>query len=349
MWFTSDNAGPAHPAVIEALTRANDGYTPGYGAEAAMDRVRARLREIFEAPEAAVYLVSTGTAANALALATLAEPWQRIFCHRTSHAEEDECGAPEFYAGGAKLSHIDGEHGKISAEALRTAIEAVPEGFVHSVQRGPITLTQATEAGGVYALDTLRDLGAVAKEFSLPVHLDGARFANALTALQTSAAEMTWRAGIDAVSFGGTKNGAMAVEAVILFDPERAWEFELRRKRGAHLFSKHRFLSAQMEAYLADDLWLDLARTANARAADLAAGLRAAGLTLLHPVEANMLFFEAPVEVHKALQAKGAQYYLWPAGVTLETAGETCAARLVCNWSTTEAEVATFVEAVKAG
>jgi threonine aldolase len=229
-----------------------------------MGRVTARLREIFEAPEAAVHLVATGTAANALALACVAPPWGAIFCHREAHVAEDECGAPEFYTGGAKLVLVDGAHGRIDPDGLAAALgSATPRG-VHNVQNAALTLTNATEAGTVYGPDEVAALADIAARHGMPVHLDGARFANAVAHLGCTPAELTWKAGVDALSFGGTKNGLIGVEAVILFDPARSWEFELRRKRGGHLLSKHRYLSAQMEACLADDLWRDLGAPARA-------------------------------------------------------------------------------------
>ena len=276
MFFASDNSGPVHPQIMAALAAGNDGYAMPYGADPIMDGVRNRIREIFEAPDAAVYLVATGTAANALALATMSHPWQTVFCSPIAHIQEDECNAPEFYMGGAKLTLVSGGD-KMTPEALRASIQGEETRGVHGPQRGPVSITQVTERGGVYSLAELKALCDVAKAFNLPVHLDGARFANAQVALGCSAADMTWKVGVDAVSFGATKNGAMGVEAVVFFDPEKAWEFELRRKRGAHLFSKHRYLSAQMQGYLADDLWLDSAAKANASAAKLAIGLKAKG------------------------------------------------------------------------
>ncbi|NNU79519.1 low specificity L-threonine aldolase [Halovulum dunhuangense] len=349
MWFTSDNAGPAHPSVLDAVTRASTGYMSSYGSDPIMADVRARMREIFEAPEAEIFLVATGTAANVLALACLCPPWATVYCHEVAHIEEDECGAPEFYTGGAKLSLLPGLDGKIDAAALAAKIESTPTDFVHHVGRGALSLTQVTERGAVYSLDELRALCAIAKSGGIPVHLDGARFANALVSLGCSPAEMTLKAGVDAVSFGGTKNGLMGVEAVVLFDPSKAWEFERRRKRGAHLFSKHRYLSAQMQAYLADDLWLTMARDANARARRLADGLRdLPEADFLHPVDANMLFVALPRRIHDALHAAGAHYYFWPGDPAPEgPADEMLACRLVCGWSTTEAEIDAFVGVVR--
>ena len=345
MWFASDNAGPAHPSVIAALARANEGSAASYGAEAAMGRVTAALRALFEAPEAAVFLVATGTAANALALACLAPPWGAIYCHREAHVAVDECGAPEFYTGGAKLVLMDGAHGRIDPEDLAATLAGAAPRGVHGVQNAALSLTNATEAGSVYTPAEIAALTAVARAHGMAVHLDGARLANALAHLGCSPAELTWKAGVDVLSFGGTKNGLVGVEAVILFDPARAWEFELRRKRGGHLFSKHRYLSAQMEAYLEGDLWRDLALRANARAATLAKGLAAFDrVRLFHPTEANLVMAAAPRRVHRALRAASAVYGFWPHELPMEGPGEDMLpARFACNWATSEAEVAQLV------
>src|SRR6056297_776985 len=343
MTFASDNCGPAHPRIIEALVRTNESYAPSYGADDLMTQTRHRLREIFEAPEAMVHLVATGTAANALALATLAQPWQTIYCTPLAHVNCDECQAPEFYTGGCKLSLV-GEADKMTPDALSTAIAEAGHGNVHVAQPGPVSLTQVTEMGRLYTLEDLQALSGVAAAHGLPVHLDGARFANALVALGCTPAEMTWKAGIDAVSFGGTKNGCIGVEAVIFFDPEPAWEFELRRKRAAHLFSKHRFLSAQMGAYLADDLWLTSARAANAHGARLAQGLGALpDCHFLAEPQANMIFATLPRAAHQRLHAAGARYHL--NGGPLETgpADEPLPMRLVCDWSIAESEIDRFI------
>lgn len=341
MFFASDNAGPVHPKVMERVIAANTGYQMPYGKDTIMDEVRSRIREVFEAPEAEVYLVATGTAANVLALGCYTQPWQTIFCSKVAHIEEDECNAPEFYAGGAKLTLIDTDD-KMTPAALEAAIAKQTVGNVHGAQPGPVSITQVTERGSVHSLEEIRALTAVAKAHDLPVHLDGARFANAMAALGCTAAEMSWKSGVDVVSFGGTKNGCMGVEAVVFFDPSKAWEFELRRKRGAHLFSKHRFLSAQMAGYLQDDAFIDLAQTANGNAAYLADGLRAAGATFLHEPQANMIFARWPRTVHQKLHDAGARYYLWD-GPLDGPADEQVAARLVCDWSIGRDQIDAFL------
>lgn len=342
MFFTSDNASGVPPEVMTALARANDGFQRSYGADDIMARVTAQLREVFEAPEAAVHLVATGTAANALAIASHCPPWGAVFCHRHAHIAEDECGAPEFYAGGAKLVLVDGAHGRMTPDTLAQALAVTGDSGVHGVQRGMLSLTNVTEAGTVYTPSEIAALTALARAQGLPCHLDGARFANALVATGATPAEMTWKAGIDVLSFGGTKNGLMGVEAVVFFDPAKAWEFELRRKRGGHLFSKHRYLSAQMEAYLTDDLWLRLAGHANAMGQRLAAGIAGVeGAALTHPAQANMVFADWPQGGHARAMAAGAMYFALRPAQGRETA------RLVASWNTTEAEVDGFVAALR--
>ena len=348
MFFTSDNGGPAAPEIIDAIQRANSGNAMPYGNDPIMDSVRQKIRDIFEAPDAAVYLVATGTAANSLALASMVQPWQTVFCHRHSHIEEDECGAPEFFSGGAKLTLLDGENAKISPESLKNALAFNAGNDVHHVQRGALSITSVNERAGVYTVNEIKALCDIAASNDIPVHMDGARFSNALVALGCSPAEMTWKAGIETLSFGGTKNGLMGVEAVVLFDPKRAWEFELRRKRAGHLFSKHRFLSAQMDSYLTDDLWLKLASKANHAAKRLASGIleiKGAGLT--HPVDANIVFAHWPRKGHVAAHNAGAQYYIWPDGQSLDGPDDnTISARLVCNWASTDAEIDQFINTI---
>lgn len=348
MFFASDNTGPVHPKVMDALARANEGYASPYGTDDLMDAVTKRVREVFEAPNAAVHLVATGTAANSLLLATMMPPWGTAFCTDVAHIHEDECNAPEFYSGGGKLSLVPSVGGKMTPEDLRARIEMEGNRGVHGPSRGPVSITQVTEKGSVYTLDELRALTSVAQSFGLPVQLDGARFTNALVALGSTPAQMTWKSGIDAVSFGGTKNGLMAVEAAILFNPEKSLEFELRRKRGAHLFSKHRYLSAQMLAYLTDDLWLEMARAANAKGARLRDALLAAGGVLSAPAEANMIFASWPRAAHRRLHDAGAAYNIVDDQDPMAGPDDTpILARLVTNWATTDAEIDTFIAVLR--
>ena len=344
MFLASDNTGPALPQVMTALADANTGHVPSYGADDVTMKATALVREVFEAPEAAVFFVATGTAANALALSTLAQPWQTVFCTPLAHIHTDECHAPEFFTGGAKLSLV-GEDDKMTPAALRAAIEGWTLGDVHVSQRGPVSVTQVTEMGRLYTLEELAGLSAVAADYDLPVHLDGARFANAIATLGCTPAEMTWKAGIDAVSFGGTKNGCLGVEAVILFNPAKAWEFELRRKRAAHLFSKHRTLSAQMLGYLTDGAWLEAAHQANARCALLAEGLRGVpDCRFAAEPQANMIFARLPRRIHRRLHEAGAVYGLYEGPLETDDPDEPLLMRLVCDWSITEDQIDQFVE-----
>ena len=345
MFFASDNTSPVHPKVMESLQKANEGYASSYGTDPIMEDVQARIRDLFEAPEAAVYLVATGSAANVLSLASFCPPWGAIYCHRVAHIEVDECGAPEFYTGGAKLVLVDGEDAKMTPETLGKTIDATPQGDVHAVQRGMVSITNVSEAGGVYSVAEIRALTDIAKAHNLPCYMDGARFSNAIAATGATPAEMTWKSGIDVLSFGGTKNGLMGVEAVVIFDPAKAWEFELRRKRGGHLFSKHRYLSAQMQAYLTDDLWLDMARHANAMGARLSAGVSAVeGVKLTNPTDANMIFAKWPRGLHRRMIEGGAKYALWPLDNPLDGPEDALLqARLVTSWSTTEDDINAFL------
>lgn len=328
--FSSDNVAGAAPAVLDALVACAAGRAAPYGNDPWTARVEQRLAEVFE-HEVAVFIVGTGTAANALALAALTPPWGSVLCHPGSHINNDECGAPAFYADGAKLIAVDGPAGKLDPDALRAAAHA-KRGDVHTTQPSAVSITQATEIGSVYTLDEIGAIGDICRAASLPLHMDGARFANALASLGASPADMTWRAGVDVLSFGATKNGVPGSDAVVLFDPRRAQELAFRRKRAGHLSSKMRFLSAPLDAYLTDDLWLRNARHANAMAQRLAAGLAGVrGVTMTGGADANILFCHLPQPVIDALLAAGVRFYhdRWAPGVV----------RFVTSFATTEQEV----------
>src|SRR5215475_8332743 len=254
MNFCSDNVTGASPEILEALTRANAGTRPSYGEDEQTKRVEAKLKEIFEC-DLAAFPVATGTGANALALSLITPPFGALYCHRDAHVSVDECGAPEFYTGGAKLVDLPGEHGKLTLAEIEAALAGAHKGVVHHVQPASISLTQATESGTAYRPAEVAAIAAAGRRYGVRLHMDGARFANALTFLKVSPAEITWRAGVDILSLGATKNGALAAEAVVIFDKALAEEFAFRRKRAGHLFSKMRFLSAQIDAMLAGDLW----------------------------------------------------------------------------------------------
>ena len=352
MNFASDNAAGAAPEILAAIAAASKGAAAAYGSDTWSARATAQLAEIFER-DLAVFLVATGTGANALALSALARPWEAVFCHEESHVHDDECGAPEFFTGGAKLVAVPGLSGKITPDALRETLARFPRGLVKSPQPAAVTLSQVTEAGTLYTLDEIAALADIAHSAGLSVHMDGARFANALVALGCTAADMTWRAGIDALSFGATKNGALACEAVIFFDPARAESFPYLRKRGGHTLSKGRLLGAQMAAYLEDGLWLKLAQRANAAARALSEGLVSLpGVRTGWPTQANEVFVIAPTERLAAWRAGGAVFYDWPTrGVPPENAprpGETLI-RLVTSFETSPHEIDSFLALARGG
>lgn len=336
MNFCSDNTAGAHPKILAALAAANDGAVMPYGNDELTRRVERRISEIFER-DSAVFLVGTGTAANALALACLTSPWGVVYCHPDSHVNRDECAAPEFYAGGAKLVAVGGADGKFDAAALDGAIGRGDSGVVHHAQPAAVTLTQATEAGTVYRPAEIGAIAEVARRHKLALHMDGARFANALVAVGRSPAELTWRAGVDVLSLGATKNGALAAEAVVFFDKAKAAEMPFRRKRGGQLWSKMRFLAAQFDAYLAEDLWLLNARFANSLARRLGQGLaKLPGARIEYPVEANEVFVTLPEPVIQGLEADGFRFYRWPTDGALTL-------RLVTAFSTAPEHVDAFL------
>ena len=332
MNFCSDNVAGASPEIVEAIARANHGAAMPYGNDEWTRRVEKRLAEIFER-EVWVFPVATGTAANVLCLSALTPPWGTIYCHAESHIAVDECGAPEFYTGGAKLALIAGAAGKITAAELAPA----GAGVVHHTQPAAVSLTQATEAGTIYTPAEIEAVASICRSHGLGLHMDGARFANALVALGCTPAALTWKAGVDALSFGATKNGAVAAEAAVFFDKTKAEGVGYRRKRGGHLFSKMRFLSAQLDAYLADDLWLRNARHANLMARRLADGLAALpGARLAYKVEANEIFVDLPEVAIRGLEAAGFRFYRWPDDASTRL-------RLVCAFDTEAAHVDAFL------
>jgi threonine aldolase len=334
MNFGSDNVAGAAPEIMAAIEAANRGAAMPYGNDPITKRLDAIFSDLFEHP-VAVFPVATGSAANALALAAMTPPHGAIYCHADAHIQNDECGAPEFFSAGAKLVPLQGRDGKISPDDLAAALDNAGIGVVHHVQPASLSLSNETELGTLYRPAEVKALADVAHKFGLKVHMDGARFANALAALGCSPADLSWRAGIEALSFGATKGGALAAEAVLFFDPSLAEGFGYRRKRSAHLFSKMRFVSAQLEAYVKDGLWLRLASHANAMAARLARGLASLpGVTLLHPVEANEIFARIPEGAIEGAFAEG--YYFYRRG-DVTAAGARC--RLVCAFDTRQADV----------
>ncbi len=337
--YVSDNAVGASPQILSAVVAAAPGIASPYGGDTLSASVYEALGSVFEHP-VDVFPVGTGSAANGIALAALTPPWGSILAHADGHIDNDEAGAPEFFTNGAKIVSVAGDNSKIDPDALRAAV-AYRRDDVHSVQASVLSITQATESGSIYTLEELRELAAIAHDAGLRVHMDGARFANALVALDATPAEMTWKLGIDVLSFGATKNGAMTADAIISFDPSLATELGFRHKRGGQLTSKMRFQTAQLGAYLHDDLWLHNARQANAMATRLAAGLRAVpSITVIGEVSANILFCSFPPALSAALHADGFEFYddRWAPDVV----------RLVTSWAHGEADIDAFLAAVHA-
>jgi len=343
MYFASDNTAGMAPEILDALAKANAGYALGYGNDDWTKRVEQRFAEMFE-KDVAVFLVPTGTAANALAIAHLSPPWGAVLCHEGSHIATDECGAPEFFGGGLKLIGLRGDGAKISAPTLRAALEGGQWGGPHHVSPSVLSLSQATECGTIYRVGEIKELADIAHEHGAFVHLDGARLGNALARMNVSLAEATWKAGVDVLSFGASKGGTMGAEAIIFFDPKKGAKMPDRRKRGGATASKHRFIAAQMEAYLADDLWLRLAHHANAMADALAAGLTKAGCKPVWPVEANEVFAPITAEMDKRLKAAGAMYYPWPSDSIPK---DRILVRLVTSFQTTSEDVEKFLAIVR--
>jgi len=312
MSLASDNVTGPHPAIARALAEAAGGDAPPYGADPWTTRLTARLCEVFETPVEA-FPVATGTAANALALAQLVPPHGAVFCHEDAHINTDECGAPEMASGGAKLVALPGADGKLRPEALDSAVRRTGFRAVHRVRPAAVSLTQATECGTLYTPDEIAAIAAVCQRHGLALHMDGARFANAVAALGLSPADLTWRSGVDVLCLGATKDGAWAAEAVVFLRPGLSADFAERRKRAGHLVSKMRFISAQLLAWLEDDIWLDNARHANAMARRLADGLaRVPGVSLPWSTEANMVFPVLADPLRRALADAGHAMLDWP-------------------------------------
>jgi threonine aldolase len=336
MFFASDNGAPILPQVMEAMTRANHGYALSYGNDAAYGQMRDQIRDLFEAPLAEIALASTGTAANALALSLLTPPWGSVYCHSLAHIAVDECGAPEFFTHGAKLQLIDGPHGRIAPEVLRNVL-ATADRSVQAVQPSALSLSNVTELGTIYTAAEIAALASIAHLHGLRVHLDGARFSNALAATGASPAEMTWRAGVDVLTLGGTKHGLFAAEIIVVFDPENARDLPYRLKRGGQTGSKLRFVAAQIQTWLNDGLWLETAQHCNDMAASLAEGLhQIEGVEILDPVEANIIFARLPQAAFARAKAAGAVFY-----------GNPQQSRFVSSWSTTQADVDALLAALR--
>jgi threonine aldolase len=330
--FASDNTAGICPEVLAALEEANHGATVSYGDDEWTRRVRKVVRDVFET-DCDVYLVFNGTAANALALAQLCQPFHSVVCHDHAHIQTDECGAPEFFTRGSKLLLVGGDAGKIDINRARDVISRQPE--VHAHKPRVISITQATEFGTIYTHNEIGATAEFARKHQMFLHMDGARFANAIAALGCSPKEITWKVGVDVLCFGGTKNGAAAAELVIFFNKELSREFDYRLKQAGQLASKTRFLAAQWLGLLNNDVWLRNARRANDMASKLAERLRAAAkIDIVLPVEANALFVRISEQRAHDLHSRGWHFYKFI---------EPDVYRLMCSWATADAEIDGFV------
>lgn len=334
--FASDNRAGACPEVVAAIVDEASRAGGGYGEDETSAALAAAFDDVFER-QVRAYPVSTGTAANSLALACCCPPWGAVLCSGLAHVYVDESGGPEFYGHGLRVAAIgDDGHGRIDPAALTATVEGGESHGVHSTLPSVLSATQATEAGTTYSVEHLEELAAIAHRSGMKVHLDGARIANAVVSSGATPAELTWRAGVDVAVWGGSKNGAIAAEAVVFFDEELAETFERRRKRGGHLHSKLRFTSAQLLALLRDDVWLTNARQANAAATQIATAATAAGIGVAHPVDANMVFLDARTVDVESLRADGWELYV-------ERHHGADLVRVVTSWDTAETEVAALV------
>tara|TARA_Y100001970_G_scaffold294373_1_gene452174 strand:+ start:81399 stop:82445 length:1047 start_codon:yes stop_codon:yes gene_type:complete len=339
MDFRSDNTGSAAPEIIESLLECNHGTATPYGGDEYSTLLNERFSELFE-KKVTVLCAVTGTAANAIGLSTITPPYGSIICHEHSHIATDECGAPEFMTGGAKLLTIDGVDAKISAHGIKSALEKAGMGFVHCSQPSAVSLTQATEMGAVYSCDELLEINELTTQHKLNLHMDGARLANAIVSLGMAPADVTWRAGVDILTFGATKNGALGAEAIVLFREDLAEELAFRHKRAGQLISKSRFISAQLLAYIKDDLWLDLASRANHYAQQLASEFNSLkGAQVETVCASNEVFVTLPKLVIEGLRDCGAQFYGWP-----EPWDASNTIRLVTRWDTQEQEIKNIID-----
>ena len=335
--FASDNVAGACPEVLDAIIKANDGDSTPYGNDQISTELQDKFSEIFE-KEVIVFPTASGTAANALALATMTPSFGNVYCHKLSHINTDECGAPEFYTGGGKLVTLNGVKGKITAEELDQAING--KGIVHHTQPSSVSITQVCETGEVYQLDEIKKISQVTHKHNLNIHMDGARFANALVSLNATPAEMTWKSGIDVLSFGATKNGCIAAEAIIFFKKDLVGNVAFLMKRAGHLLSKMRFVSAQLDAYISNDVWLRNAKHANKMGKKLSDGLKEhSDINLAYPTEANEVFATFPRNKIDHLNSEGYQIN--------EDEWDGKAVRLVAAWNTQGNDVDHLLDSLK--
>jgi threonine aldolase len=336
MNFRSDNEAPINAKILQAIVTANQGFEESYGYDSYTEKFTEQCQQLFQC-WSEVLVLTTGTAANSIGMTLACPPYGSILCHTNSHINADECGAPEFFTAGAKLIPMPGEHGKIDIDYLDNYLAGTGVHGEHESLPSVISITQCTESGTVYTLEELKQLNLIKQKYNLALHMDGARFANALVALNCSAAEMTWQCGIDLLSFGATKNGAMMAEALIVFNPHLTNQIKRLRKRSGHLISKMRFISAQLQAYIADDLWLELAQHAN-QMANQFNKQTTKNIEFIHPVQANEVFCRLPLALIDHLKAIGFEFHVWP--------GHDDVIRLVFSHATTHDQVKQLTEAI---
>ena len=335
--FASDNVAGACPEVLDAVLKANDGDSTPYGNDQISADLQKKFSELFE-KDVIVFPTASGTAANALALATMTPSYGNIYCHKLSHINTDECGAPEFYTGGGKLVTLNGINGKITPEELDQSITG--KGIVHHTQPASVSITQVCETGEVYQLDEIKKISEITHKHNLNMHMDGARFANALVSLDCSPAEMTWKSGIDVLSFGATKNGCLAAEAIIFFKPELVGNLPFLMKRAGHLLSKMSFVSAQLDAYITNEVWLRNAKHANAMGKKLSQGLdQHKNIELAYPTDANEIFVKIPKDIIDQLNSEGYTIN--------DDEWDGKAVRLVTAWNTSLSDIKTFLNFIK--
>jgi threonine aldolase len=347
MNFASDNVYSVHPAIMASLAAVNEGTSPSYAYDDWSKRAEEELSKVFER-EVRAFLVTTGTAANGLALSALTPSYGAIICHAEAHIAVDECNSPEMFTGGAKVIGLQGAGGKITP----AIIEKTLKGFIrgeHDPKPATVAITNSTELGTVYSPAEVKAISDLIRPRGMKLFMDGARFANAVVGSGATPAELTWKAGVDVLSFGGTKNGGMMLESVIFFDKGLAEDFQYRRMRGGQLISKSRYLAAQMLAYLKDDLWLHNARVANAHATRMAGEFQATGrVRIPHPVQANEIFAVIPRKLNDALLAAGVKFYDWmPDGVPGGVADDEIFVRFVLSYATPPKHVDEFIALVR--
>ncbi len=348
MYFTSDNWAGVHPKIGENLSRHSDGFAKPYGASPLDREIQDRFSEIFER-DVAVFFVATGTAANALAVTVYDRPGGVALCHEEAHLIADECGAPEYFTGGGRLHSLPGPLGRIDTADLERQLQWFPNDALHAGQPTVVSLTQTTEIGTLYQIADIARVSAICREHGVALHMDGARFANALAALDASPADMTWRAGVDALSFGATKNGCWCAEALVLFDPDQARQMPFLRKRAGQLFSKSRFVSAQFEAYLKDGLWLEIAAHSNDRAGELAQVVsQSKRLRLAWQPQANEVFAVVDSKDAQELRDNGVHFADWvpPSSMDNKPGNQEILIRMVTSFATTDDDIKKFAALV---